>query len=187
MSSEKAQAGQLPHEQPTMDNYPLPPPGPPPSHGAGGANEEHFPPPPPGPPPGHNGLALNPHANQNAVPQHDGPQQDAHQPTYAPPPASEELYEEDPPAKQTAHQPPPPEPTSAEAAAAAGASKKPGWGQRFSTFGSKAAAPFNMLANKIGAEAFLPTTMDKECEKAARILKSFCSKSRQTWATLSGM
>lgn len=31
-----------------------------------------------------------------------------------------------------------------------------------------------MLANKLGAETFLPSTMDKECEKAARILRSFC-------------
>ncbi|KAH8888159.1 hypothetical protein GQ53DRAFT_614227, partial [Thozetella sp. PMI_491] len=38
----------------------------------------------------------------------------------------------------------------------------------------KAAKPFNTLANKMGSETFLPTTMDKECDKAARILKSFC-------------
>jgi len=36
-------------------------------------------------------------------------------------------------------------------------------------------APINRLSNKIGSEAFWPTTLDKECDKAARILKSFCS------------
>jgi hypothetical protein len=53
---------------------------------------------------------------------------------------------------------------------------KPHWSQRFAGLSAKAAAPFNALANKVGAEAFLPTTMDKECEKAARILRSFCSR-----------
>ena len=32
----------------------------------------------------------------------------------------------------------------------------------------------NKLSNKIGAEAFWPTTLDKEANKAARILRSFC-------------
>jgi len=39
----------------------------------------------------------------------------------------------------------------------------------------KLGAPVNRLSNKIGSEAFWPTTLDKECDKAARILKSFCS------------
>ncbi|KKY31284.1 hypothetical protein UCDDA912_g08780 [Diaporthe ampelina] len=68
--------------------------------------------------------------------------------------------------QQTAHQVPPPD--------SDGAPKKAGWGQRFSAWGGKAATPFNMLANKLGSESFLPDTMDKECEKAARILRSFC-------------
>ena len=34
--------------------------------------------------------------------------------------------------------------------------------------------PVNRLSNKIGAEAFWPTTLDKESDKAARILRSFC-------------
>ncbi|KAF7902187.1 uncharacterized protein EAF01_007485 [Botrytis porri] len=38
----------------------------------------------------------------------------------------------------------------------------------------KLGGPVNKLTNKIGSEAFWPTGMDKECEKAARILKSFC-------------
>jgi len=38
----------------------------------------------------------------------------------------------------------------------------------------KLGGPVNKLTNKIGSEAFWPTGMDKECDKAARILKSFC-------------
>ncbi|PMD63059.1 DUF500-domain-containing protein [Hyaloscypha bicolor E] len=34
--------------------------------------------------------------------------------------------------------------------------------------------PVNKLTNKIGSEAFWPTTLDHESDKAARILKSFC-------------
>lgn len=43
----------------------------------------------------------------------------------------------------------------------------------------KLGGPVNKLTNKIGSEAFWPTGMEKECEKAARILKSFCSTSPQ--------
>ncbi|KAF2637402.1 DUF500-domain-containing protein [Massarina eburnea CBS 473.64] len=38
----------------------------------------------------------------------------------------------------------------------------------------KLGAPANRLSNKLGSEAFWPTTLDKECDKAARILQSFC-------------
>ncbi|KAG4033070.1 hypothetical protein MFRU_005g00870 [Monilinia fructicola] len=38
----------------------------------------------------------------------------------------------------------------------------------------KLGAPVNRLTNKIGSEAFWPTSLDKECDKAARILKTFC-------------
>jgi hypothetical protein len=40
----------------------------------------------------------------------------------------------------------------------------------------KLGAPVNKLSNKIGSEAFWPTSLDKESDKAARILKSFCSE-----------
>ena len=39
----------------------------------------------------------------------------------------------------------------------------------------KLGPPVNKLSNKLGAEAFWPTSLDKECDKAARILRSFCS------------
>ncbi|EGX87888.1 DUF500 domain protein [Cordyceps militaris CM01] len=38
----------------------------------------------------------------------------------------------------------------------------------------KLGAPINRLSNRVGSEAFWPTTLDKESDKAARILKSFC-------------
>ena len=38
----------------------------------------------------------------------------------------------------------------------------------------KLGPPVNKLSNKIGSEAFWPTTLDKESNKAARILRSFC-------------
>ncbi|KAL8826147.1 MAG: hypothetical protein Q9170_007515 [Blastenia crenularia] len=38
----------------------------------------------------------------------------------------------------------------------------------------KLGPPINKLSNKIGSEAFWPTTLDIESDKAARILRSFC-------------
>ena len=38
----------------------------------------------------------------------------------------------------------------------------------------KLGAPVNKLSNKLGSEAFWPTTLDKESDKGARILRSFC-------------
>jgi len=40
----------------------------------------------------------------------------------------------------------------------------------------KLGPPVNKLSNKLGSEAFWPTTLDKESDKAARILRSFCSE-----------
>lgn len=44
----------------------------------------------------------------------------------------------------------------------------------------KLGAPVNKLTNKIGSEAFWPQPLDHEADKAARILKSFCSKPMHT-------
>ncbi|OJJ43632.1 hypothetical protein ASPZODRAFT_35032, partial [Penicilliopsis zonata CBS 506.65] len=38
----------------------------------------------------------------------------------------------------------------------------------------KLGTPVNHLSNKLGSEAFWPMTLDKESEKAARILRGFC-------------
>ncbi|KAK4543967.1 hypothetical protein LTR36_004741 [Oleoguttula mirabilis] len=50
---------------------------------------------------------------------------------------------------------------------------KKGFDQAWSAV-DKLGAPVNKLTNKLGSEAFWPTTLDKESDKAARILKSFC-------------
>jgi hypothetical protein len=39
----------------------------------------------------------------------------------------------------------------------------------------KIGGSLNSFSNRIGSEAWWPTTLDHECEKAARILSSFCS------------
>lgn len=147
-----------------------------------GEHQEYYPPPPPGPPP--NPLGSNPHnapqqhaqqqqygRQQQSVPQHsdETPIQDYHNPAHPPQqqyhePAPSELYgNDDPPAHH-----------NVGGTAAAASATKPSWSQRFAGIGAKAAAPLNALANKVGGEGFLPMSMDKESEKAARILRSFC-------------
>ena len=49
-----------------------------------------------------------------------------------------------------------------------------GFGQRMHELGTKAAEPINAMANKVGSQAFLPSTMDRECDKAASIILRFC-------------
>lgn len=53
-------------------------------------------------------------------------------------------------------------------------SKKKTFGERLYQWGVATGVPVNKITNKLGSEAFWPTSMDKECDKAARILKSFC-------------
>lgn len=103
------------------------------------------------------------HSNQHPIPDSHSELYDNPAATTAAPSTAAQQQNQ-----QTPHQPPPPD--------SDGAPKKASWGQRFSLLGTKAAAPFNMLANKLGSETFLPSTMDKEVEKAARILRAFCSK-----------
>ncbi|KAJ3381857.1 hypothetical protein HDU84_004776 [Entophlyctis sp. JEL0112] len=50
---------------------------------------------------------------------------------------------------------------------------KPTLGQRIGQWTVKAGVPINKLTNKLGSEAFWPTQMHLECDKAARILRSF--------------
>ncbi|GJN76483.1 hypothetical protein VFPFJ_09196 [Purpureocillium lilacinum] len=47
--------------------------------------------------------------------------------------------------------------------------------RKFHSITSKAGWPLNKAANVIGAEGWWPTSMEKECSKAARILHSFTS------------
>ncbi|KAK5076551.1 hypothetical protein LTS08_007398 [Lithohypha guttulata] len=49
----------------------------------------------------------------------------------------------------------------------------PGFNKAYAVV-DKLGAPVNRLSNKVGSEAFWPTTLDKECEKCARILRTFC-------------
>lgn len=49
----------------------------------------------------------------------------------------------------------------------------PGFNKAYAVV-DKLGAPVNKLTNKVGSESFWPTTMDKESEKAARILRGFC-------------
>ncbi|KAF4971046.1 hypothetical protein FSARC_2059 [Fusarium sarcochroum] len=57
---------------------------------------------------------------------------------------------------------------------------KPTAGERFHKISSKAGSPLNKAAHLIGAEGWWPTTMDKECTKAARILHSFTNLNKST-------
>ncbi|KAK2125633.1 hypothetical protein NOF04DRAFT_1347456 [Fusarium oxysporum II5] len=52
--------------------------------------------------------------------------------------------------------------------------RKSGFANRLHVLSAKIAGPVNGFANKLGCEAFMPTTLDKECDKASRILTSFC-------------
>ncbi|CAJ2510513.1 Uu.00g133220.m01.CDS01 [Anthostomella pinea] len=51
---------------------------------------------------------------------------------------------------------------------------KQSFSHKFYQWGQKVGLPINKLTNKLGSEAFWPSSMDNECDKAARILKSFC-------------
>ena len=50
---------------------------------------------------------------------------------------------------------------------------KPGFDKAWQAL-DKLGAPVNRLSNRLGSESFWPTTLDKESEKAARILRGFC-------------
>ncbi|KAK3486938.1 uncharacterized protein B0T23DRAFT_423355 [Neurospora hispaniola] len=137
---------------------------------------QYFPPPPPGPPPGQALSSSSSTAQGQQQPRHPDevpiPDYNPSHPQYAPPPNAnkDDIYGATP---TDEHPPPfPPRPTSS---GKAGDEKvKLSWGQKLAGWGTKAAAPINALANKMGSEAFLPGPMDKEVEKAARILRSFC-------------
>ena len=147
-------------------------------------DQQQFPPPPPVPPPGHSSSTA---AAQNAPPRHpdETPLPDYSIPGHSS--ARDDIYNATP---TTEHQPQftdfnalPSDSVSdiktaeaQEQEEAEGHKKKSKtkWSSKLSSWGTKAAAPLNNLANMLGSEGFLPQTMDKECDKAARILKSFC-------------
>ncbi|KAJ0300616.1 hypothetical protein Brms1b_012732 [Colletotrichum noveboracense] len=151
--------------------------------------QPYFPPPPPGPPPANQPQYTHAPQTQQQQPQYGAaapPQQ------YAPPPAQQQHQADYNPAQYggAGHHYTPPgadhtDPAASQAAAAFAATApeatKPqkqhkGWGERLTQIGMKAAGPINAMANKMGSQSFLPTTMGKECEKAAKILQSFCKE-----------
>ncbi|UKZ55959.1 hypothetical protein TrVGV298_009783 [Trichoderma virens] len=161
--------------------------------------QQHFPPPPPGPPP----TQQYQPQQQQYQPQHDFSQQQGQQQTYNPPaqlPQQTSNYSIPAynPANPTFAQPPsnslnePPSPSGYQPQADGQQQYAPpspqhapgdeqghhkiGWSERLSALGMKAAAPINSIAHKLGSQSFLPETLDKECEKAATILKAFCKK-----------
>jgi len=147
--NEKAPAGQPPHQVPFVD--------------------QSFPPPPPGPPPNQHAQIPPQHANVTPLQDHSIPPYNPSHPQFAPPLISDEgMYDEYSEEEK---------PAATKPQAHHGHASKPSWSDRLSTLGTKAAAPLNALANKMGSEGFLPSTMDKEVIKAARILKNFCSES----------
>jgi len=58
--------------------------------------------------------------------------------------------------------------------AAAKSSKWESMKKKGNVWFQKVGEPVNKLSNKLGAEAFWPTSLDKESDKAAKILRSFC-------------
>lgn len=60
--------------------------------------------------------------------------------------------------------------------------EQPGrFSRNFHSISSKIGWPLNKAANVIGAEGWWPTSMAKECRKAARILHSFTGKYHQVF------
>lgn len=143
-------------------------------------DQPYFPPPPPGPPPAQNTqpqAQSAKHSNDTPLPEYDVPAYNPAHPQFAPPAGKfeEDLYNASPTEEHSSfkwgHH--------LHGHGSDGEAKKKT--NRLSAFGeaftSKVAGPVNALANKFGSEGFLPEGLDKECEKAARILRGFCSKS----------
>ncbi|KAI1637578.1 hypothetical protein F4809DRAFT_317037 [Biscogniauxia mediterranea] len=174
-------------QQQQQQYFPPPPPGPPPNQ-IHITEEEHPDVPPPSyadidgtgasfsdskPP-----LPLRPASAQGQAASTSQAQQAL--PTFAPPPKSPNLSkpssEQFPQHYDPQHyNPQAPSGTTASATANPPSKKQGGGlGQKLYQWGLKAGAPINKMTNRLGSESFWPDTMDKECDKAARILKSFC-------------
>ncbi|KAI1125815.1 hypothetical protein F5Y10DRAFT_223460 [Nemania abortiva] len=169
--------------------FPPPPPGPPPptigySHDDGQQHQYYYPPPPPGPPPGLTSDAPPPSYAEEFG---DGPAWDPDAKTHLPPPPPSAIPPALPPRPVSSGMTFAPPPTSASqgggsSTTSGGGSGGGGFGEKLYRWGIKAGAPVNRIANRLGAEAFWPMTLDLECEKAARILKSFCKDGFYTTA-----
>ncbi|ORY71372.1 uncharacterized protein BCR38DRAFT_416603 [Pseudomassariella vexata] len=177
--------------------YPPPPPGPPPNQSQAHPNPLKSHPyedastdaPPPGYSPPPPGFHVPSDAKPPALPPRRSPSQgqsSAYVPAPAPGPGSHSAV---PPTDHQAQASGSHVPAAAAAGVGLGAGTgagagapsagadgktKKGFGERLYQWGVKAGVPINKVTNKLGSEAFWPTTMDKECDKGARILKSFC-------------
>ncbi|EFX00105.1 duf500 domain containing protein [Grosmannia clavigera kw1407] len=91
-------------------------------------------------------------------------QQQTQQPFYPPPPSAPTQYNQYGSAPNqygsTPYQTTPP--------------PSPGMRDRLYQLSIKAGGPINRLTHKLGSEAFWPSSLDQESNKAARILRSFC-------------
>ncbi|KAH6999613.1 hypothetical protein EDB80DRAFT_119090 [Ilyonectria destructans] len=189
---------------PATEKQQAPPPVTQPQQGefASSGSEKAFPPPPPGPPPSQahpNPLNVHPvQGTEQTYPIHPAPpaenysipQYNPAAPVFAPPPTNKPS-DSAPPLTPVQEAVPESVPAPAPAVSAATSNeehppKKHGWGERFSNLGMKAAAPINSLAHKLGSQSFLPETLDKECDKAASILRTFCKKGVYADPTSSG-
>lgn len=164
---------------------PPPPPGPPPHHhDAYAANQppSEYPQPPPNQPAyiGQDTEAYGTHDGADEAPPYQEPSYDD----------NEELHHHDEytiPDYDPAHPHYAPVPedaaehggadsnTSIPTGAGGSTRKTTRWAGKIANMGIKAADPINALAHKMGSHSFMPMTMEKECEKAAVILRSFCS------------
>ncbi|KAI5917184.1 hypothetical protein F4810DRAFT_718152 [Camillea tinctor] len=199
LPAEEKQAQQSQQQQ--QQYFPPPPPGPPPNQihltedghpdvpppsyadidGAGsGFLDEKRPALPPRPASGQGRAAGSASPAQQAVPLFAPPPKS---PNLSSKPSDEQLPEHyNPQPYDPQHYAPPVSPgvagpVPAQTAAAGNAPSKQhsgGFGQKLYQWGLKAGGPINKLTNRLGSESFWPDTMDKECDKAARILKSFC-------------
>ncbi|KAK4187685.1 hypothetical protein QBC35DRAFT_384463 [Podospora australis] len=146
---------------------------------------QYFPPPPPGPPPLQTEQAAAPQASQTTVPTPAPAAQGRPKHTNETP--LDDFYNATP----IDEHPPQFPPATAAAAAAAdgqhssgdeGGKKKSKFMSSFKGYYQKATDSLtthvgpavNAMARKTGAEGFIAESLDKECEKAARILRAFC-------------
>lgn len=150
----------------------------PPVNPAAQQGQPQYFPPPPGPPPAQTTQTHHPmHTNDTPLPDYDIPTYQPGHPQFAPPQksATDDLYNASPtdehPPKWGFHRPN--HDTADDGEKKKKTNRLSALGEAFA---NKVAGPVNAMANKFGSEGFLPESLDKECEKAARILRGFCSK-----------
>ncbi|KAI1377060.1 hypothetical protein F4677DRAFT_66251 [Hypoxylon crocopeplum] len=160
--------------------FPPPPPGPPPNQSYASQQDPSFPPPPSYEESGGGaGVVVTDDKPPTLPPRPISTQGAQSVPQFPPPPAGASI-----PVAAGVHHQQHPAVTGAETASSSSSSRS-GFGRKLYEWGIKAGMPINKLTNKLGSEAFWPTSMDKECDKAARILKSFCKDGFYTTASSS--